>query len=118
MSQLESDVSRHGDLVRQLKSDKAEKDKVNAAVAQLLDMKNKLCLAQGIEQGFLQQSHFPIFGNEKSQPIPTSGILFLNQFPKMGTKVSTNSQCGKIKFNQFPVSNGNKIFNQFPVGGN
>ena len=62
-------------------------------------------------------SHFPIFGNEKSQPIPTSGILFLNQFPKMGTKVSTNFQCGKIKFNQFPVSNGNKIFNQFPVGG-
>ena len=44
-------------------------------------------------------SHNPIFGNEKSQPIPTSGILFLNQFPKMGTKVSTNSQCGKIKFN-------------------
>ena len=67
-------------------------------------------------QGFLQQSHFPIFGNEKCQPIPTSGILFLNQFPKMGTKVSTNSQCGKIQFNQFPVSNGNKIFSQFPVG--
>ena len=52
-------------------------------------------------------SHNPIFGNEKSQPIPTSGILFLNQFPKMGLKFSTNSQCGKVKFNQFPVSNGN-----------
>ena len=49
MSQLESDVTRQGDLVRQLKSDKAEKDKVDAAVAQLLDLKNKLCLAQGVE---------------------------------------------------------------------
>ena len=59
-------------------------------------------------------SHNPIFGNEKSQPIPTSGILFLNQFPKMGLKFSTNSQCGKVKFNQFPVSNGNFFFQPIP----
>ena len=59
-------------------------------------------------------SHNPIFGNEKSQPIPTSGILFLNQFPKMGLKFSTNSQCGKVKFNQFPVSNG-IFFQPIPI---
>ena len=36
----------------------------------------ELQLENILGQGFLQQSHFPIFGNEKSQPIPTSGIFF------------------------------------------
>ena len=108
-------------------------------------------------QGFLQQSHFPIFPflgmkkvnqfpivgfffwinsqkwEQKFQPIPNVGKLnSINSQSQMGTKFSTNSQWGEIKFNQFPVllecqrkrliqifqsipSSGNSCGNQFPL---
>ena len=46
--------------------------------------------------GLLIAFPFSQLGHEKSQPIPTSGKMFLNQFPKN-------------------YKNGNKFFNQFPV---
>ena len=109
------------------------------------------------KQGFLQQSHFPIFPflgmkkvnqfplvgfffwinsqkwEQKFQPIPNVGKLnSINSQSQMGTKFSTNSQWGEIKFNQFPVllecqrkrliqifqsipSSGNSCGNQFPL---
>merc|ERR1712218_773804 len=109
------------------------------------------------DQGFLQQSHIPIFPflgmktvnqfplmgfffwinsqkwEQKFQPIPNVGELnSINSQSQMGTKFSTNSQWGEIKFNQFPVllecqrkrliqifqsipSSGNSCGNQFPL---
>ena len=44
---LEGDISKQGDVVRQLKANKAEKSIIDAEVAKLLDLKKKLSLATG-----------------------------------------------------------------------
>lgn len=38
-----------GELVRQLKTDKADKGKIDAAVAKLLDLKKQLAISQGLD---------------------------------------------------------------------
>ena len=45
---LEKQVAEQGNIVRDLKAAKAEKDAVSAAVAKLLDLKKQLAAAQGV----------------------------------------------------------------------
>ena len=93
--------------------------------------------------GMKKVNQFPLVGfffwinsqkwEQKFQPIPNVGKLnSINSQSQMGTKFSTNSQWGEIKFNQFPVllecqrkrliqifqsipSSGNSCGNQFPL---
>jgi len=44
---LSKNVTQQGDKVRQLKAAKAAKSEIDAAVAELLDLKKRLCLAEG-----------------------------------------------------------------------
>ena len=69
---------------------------------------------------------FPVWGMKKVNQFPLVGKCFWinsQKMTKMGTNFSTNSQCGNMKFNQFPVlvftehwKFGNKYFNQFLPG--
>lgn len=49
IEQLQQQIKQQGDVVRQLKADKAEKLSVDEQVAVLLELKNKLSLATGGE---------------------------------------------------------------------
>merc|ERR1712139_625393 len=47
VADLEKRVADQGNHVRQLKANKAAKEEINVAVAELLDLKKKLTIAQG-----------------------------------------------------------------------
>lgn len=47
--ELEEMVNKKGGEVRDLKAAKAEKGKIDASVAELLDLKKRLCIAQGVQ---------------------------------------------------------------------
>lgn len=46
-------VTAQGNIVRDLKANKADKETITAAVAKLLDLKKQLCVAQGIDPATL-----------------------------------------------------------------
>lgn len=50
---IEKQVTEQGNIVRELKANKSDKETINAAVAKLLDLKKQLCVAQGIDPATL-----------------------------------------------------------------
>jgi len=50
---IEKQVTEQGNIVRDLKANKADKETITAAVAKLLDLKKQLCVAQGIDPATL-----------------------------------------------------------------
>jgi len=53
---LEKLVADQGNKVRELKAAKGDKEAINAAVAQLLELKKQLCVAQGVDPSTLVKS--------------------------------------------------------------
>jgi len=53
---LEKMVAEQGNVVRELKAAKGDKDEIAAAVAKLLELKKQLCIAQGVDPSTLGKS--------------------------------------------------------------